>query len=167
MTYSSRSTALLAALLMSATPLATPAQAQAPATCGSLLTDAELTKAVGTPMRAIGNGVRGSGHTECKWMLAGQGAFKTLAVIFEDDSALKAADAATAARLFETYVSSAEQTGKSKRSPLPGVGERAAIIEVSEQTQVIVQRTDGVARIISNGLSRAQVTAIAQALMTP
>ncbi len=131
------------------------------------MTDAEITKAVGTPMRAIGNDVRGPGHTECKWMLAGQGAFKTLAVIFEDETALTAARAATSEKLFETYVSSAEQTGKSKRNPLPGVGLRAAIIDVSEQTQVIVQRTDGVARIITNGLSRAQVTAIAQALMTP
>ena len=165
MTYSSR--VRFAALLVGATLLAPPVRAQVPVTCGSLITDAELTKAVGTPMRAIGNDARGPGHTECKWMLAGQGAFKTLAVIFEDESALKAANAATAAKLFETYVSSAEQTGKSKRSPLPGVGQRAAIIDVSEQTQVIVQRTDGVARIITNGLSRAQVTAIAQALMTP
>jgi hypothetical protein len=156
-----------AALIVSATLLTTPARAQAPATCGSLITDAELAKVVGTPMRAIGNDVRGPGHTECKWMLAGQGAFKTVAVIFEDESALKSAHAATSASLFETYVSSAEQTGKSKRSPLPGVGQRAAIIDVSEQTQVIVQRTDGVARIITNGLSRPQVTAIAQALMTP
>jgi hypothetical protein len=147
--------------------LASPAFAQTPATCGSLVTDAEVTKAVGTAMRAMGNDNRGPGHTECKWMLAGQGAFKTLAVIFEDQSALKAANAATPAALFETYVSSAEQTGKSKRTPLAGVGQKAAIVEVSEQTQTIVQRTDGVARIITNGLTRAQVTALAQALMAP
>lgn len=156
-----------AALIIGATLLTPTVYAQAPVTCGSLITDAEITKAVGTPMRAMGNDVRGRGHTECKWMLAGQGAFKTLAVIFEDQSALEAANAATSAKLFETYVTSAEQTGKSKRVPLTGVGQRAAIIDVSEQTQVIVQRTDGVARIITNGMSRAQVTAIAQALMTP
>jgi hypothetical protein len=147
--------------------LVAPVHGQVPATCGSLITDAEITKAVGAAMRAIGNDTRGPGHTECKWMLAGQGAFKTLAVIFEDESALKAAQAATSAKLFETYVSSAEQTGKSTRSPLPGVGQRAAIIDVSEQTQVIVQREDGVARIITNGMSREQITALARALMTP
>ena len=158
--------AAFAALLLGATLVTTPVHAQGPVTCGSLVTDAELTKVVGTPMRAIGNDVRGPGHTECKWMLSGQGAFKTVAVILEDQAAIKALGD-TAAKLFETYVSSAEQTGKSQRVPLAGVGQRAAIIDVSEQTQVIVQRTDGVARIITNGLSRAQVTALAQALMTP
>ncbi|HKY22513.1 MAG TPA: hypothetical protein VJM31_14975 [Vicinamibacterales bacterium] len=154
--------ALLAALLVPATALVQPV-----AHCSALITDAEVTKAVGTAMRAMGSDERGKGTTECKWMLAGQGAFKTLFVGLETLASQSVTSTGSVDKLFELYVSTAEEQGKSKRTALPGVGQKAAIIAVSEQTQTIIQRTDGVVKIVSNGLTRAQITALAQDVMTP
>jgi hypothetical protein len=120
---------LAAALLL----LPSLASAQPPPTCTALITDAEVTKAVGV----------------------------------HDLSAVKQTMQGTPAKLFETYASTAEELGKTTRTPVAGVGQQAAIVKVEQQTQLLIQRADGFVRVVANGLSNAQLTAIARAIMTP
>jgi hypothetical protein len=156
---------LLLPALASAQPA--PTLAQPAPTCAALITDAEVTRAVGAVMENMGPDTRGTGVTECSWMLRGQGPLKTLFVGVHDLTAVKATMQGTPAKLFETYASTAEELGKTTRTPVAGVGQQAAIVKVEQQTQLLIQRADGFVRVVANGLSNAQLTAIARAIMTP
>ncbi len=154
------------AVICSASP--TAQKPGASPTCATLLTAAELTTAVGVAMQDMGADQRGVGETECDWMLRGAGGFKTVAVQFFDLGAVKAnSSAPTLEKFFEQYVSAAEGVPKPKRELLPGIGNKAAFVPADPQVLVIVQRTDGVARIVGNNLTKAQITAVARAVATP
>jgi len=140
----------------------------APATCMTLLTADELTKAVGAKLEDMGADTRSEGETECPWMLRGGGAFKTVSVQFFDSRHIKASpNESTPDKFFETYVSAAEGVGSGKRELLKGIGQKAAFVPSDPQTLVIVQRADGIARIVANGLTKAQTIAVARAVATP
>jgi hypothetical protein len=147
-----------------------PAVAQSPVTCMTLLTADELTKAVGAGFADMGGETRGEGETECPWMLrGGSGGFKTVSVQFYDLRAVKAnPSAATLAAFFEQIVAAAEDPAAgTKREALAGVGQRAAFVSTDPQVLAVVQRADGVARIVGNNLTKAQITAVARAVATP
>lgn len=142
--------------------------AQAPSampTCATLLTSAALTAAVGETFKDLGTEVARSGATECEWAFRlGTAGAKTLSVTFYDVEALKASPAyASADEYFESVVSGAER-GAVKRETLPGVGLKAAFVATTPQSLVVVQRADGVARVVGNNISKPQMTAIAQAM---
>jgi hypothetical protein len=140
----------------------------APSTCATLLTADEITKATGGKFQDMGARPRSEGETECPWMLRGDGPFRTVSVQFFDSRHIKASpNASTPEAFFETYVAAAEGVATGKREMLPGVGQKAAFVPTSPQTLVIVQRADGVARIVANGLDRAQITAVARAVAAP
>ena len=143
------------------TSVATPA-------CSTLLTVEELTKAVGEKMTEMGARTRGPGETECPWMLrGGSTGFKTVAVQFYDLDAIKTSPAApTLDAFFETLVSAAEGVASGKRQMLSGIGQKAAFVPTDPQVLAVVQRADGVARIVGNNLTKAQMT-VAQAVATP
>jgi hypothetical protein len=71
------------------------------------------------------------------------------------------------AQLYERIVSGAEGVATGKRQPLAGVGEQAAYVPTAPQGLVVVLRADGVARIVANNVSKAQLTAVAKALAAP
>lgn len=144
-------------------------QTGATPTCSTLLTAEELTTIIGEKMKDMGARPRAAGETECPWMLAGgSSGFKTVAVQFYDLSNIKATEnAATPDAFFETLVSSAEGVASGKREMLPGIGRRAAFVPTTPQVLAIVQRPDGVARIVGNNLTKAQITAVARAVATP
>jgi hypothetical protein len=153
--------------------LSNAASAQTSATvpaCATLLTAEELTKAVGETMKDMGPRIRESGESECPWMLhGGSTGFKTVAVQFYDLKVIKAATtASTLPTFFEEIVSAAEgaASGK-KREMLPGIGQNAAFVPTDPQVLAVVQRPDGVARIVGNNLTKAQITAVARAVATP
>ncbi len=50
---------------------------------------------------------------------------------------------------------------------LPGIGRKAVFVPTDPQVLAVVQRNDGVARIVGNNLTKAQITAIARAVATP
>lgn len=157
-------------LLVSGLLLAAPtvAGAQAP-TCMTLLTADELTKAVAAGFEDMGGRPRDAGETECPWMLRGGGGFKTVSVQFYDLQAVKASPTSpTLESFFEMIVSSGEEAAAGKkREPLAGIGHKAAFVPTDPQVLAVVQRADGVARIVGNNLTRAQITAVARAVATP
>jgi hypothetical protein len=143
--------------------------ASAPPTCSTLLTADELTKAVGEKMADMGARPRAAGETECPWMLrGGSSGFKTVAVQFYDLSNIKAnLNASTPDTFFESLVSAAEGVASGKRELLAGVGRKAAFVPTTPQVLAVVQREDGVARIVGNNLTKAQITAVARAVAAP
>ena len=159
---------LLAVAVLLASPSA--AHAQTPPTCTTLLTADELTKAVGAGFADMGARERGEGETECPWMLrGGSGGFKTVSVQFYDLTAVKASqNASTLDAFFEQVVASGEvAAGGKKREALAGIGQKAAFVPTDPQVLAVVQRADGIARIVGNNLTKAQITAVARAVATP
>jgi hypothetical protein len=111
---------------------------------------------------------RGKGETECAWMSRGSGGFKTLAVTFYDQSAIKVSPtASTGDAFFEMLVKAAEASTSTTREVIAGVSQHAAFVPTSPQTLAVVHVPDGVARIVANGLTKAQTIAIAKAVATP
>jgi hypothetical protein len=146
----------------------TAAHAQTPV-CATLLTAEELKTAVGATMENMGAQTRESGESECPWMLRGPAGFKTVSVQFYDLTMIKASTTvSTLPAFFEEIVSAAEgaASGK-KREMLTGIGQKAAFVPTDPQVLAVVQRADGVARIVGNNLTKAQITAVARAVATP
>jgi hypothetical protein len=160
--------AATAVVLLSNIASAQPASA-VPA-CATLLTADELTKIIGEKMQDMGPRVRESGESECGWMLrGGSKGFKTVSVQFYDMKVVKASpNAPTLPAFFEQIVSSGElaASGK-KREMLPGIGDKAAFVPTDPQVLAVVQRPDGVARIVGNNLTKAEITGVARAVVTP
>jgi hypothetical protein len=135
----------------------------------ALLTADELTKAVGEAMTDIGAKTRAVGETECPWMLrGGTSGFKTVSVQFYDLQSIKASPSApTLEAAFEQIVAAGEGVASGKRQLVPGIGQKAAFVPTDPQGLVVVQRADGVARIVANNLTKAQIVAVARAVATP
>jgi hypothetical protein len=160
--------ACAAALLSLSTALHGQAKADAAPTCATLFTADELLKAVGPDFKDMGAQTRGEGETECAWMArGGSKGFQTVSVQFYDLRAVKASNSSTLPALFETFVSAAEGMASGKRQLLPGIGQQAAFVPTDPQVLVMVQRADGLARIVGNNLTKAQITAVATAIAAP
>lgn len=140
--------------------------AAAPPTCATLLPAAALAKAVGTSMNDMGVDDRGEGRTECSWMARGGSAgFRSVAVQFADMRAVAAhGEAPGLDPYFELEVASAEAAGSARREVLDGIGRKAAFVAAAPQMVVVVQRAEGVARIVGNNLTKAQITAVARVI---
>jgi len=137
-----------------------------PPTCMTLLTGDELTSAVGVKFENMGGEEKGGGESSCPWMLRGS-SFKTVNVQFYNlayitDTTFKTSDA-----WFEQVVSATEGVSAKKREMLAGIGQKAAFVAADPQVLAVVQRADGVARIVANNLTKAQITAVARAVATP
>jgi hypothetical protein len=141
----------------------------APATCSTLLTAEELAKAVVSGFKDMGARPRAAGETECPWMLSGGSeGFKTVSVQFYDLTAIKASTKPTLDAYFEMIVLGAEAAASGKkREPLAGIGQKAVFVPTDPQVLAVVQRADGVARIVGNNLTKAQIAALARAVATP
>lgn len=152
-------------------PTIARAQTSAPTpACATLLTADELTKAVGAGMKDMGATVRESGESECPWMVrGGSKGFKTVSVQFYDMKVIKAStNAPTLPTFFELIVSSGEDAAPGKkREMLKGIGQNAAFVPADPQVLAVVQRPDGVARIVGNNLTKAEISAVALAVATP
>ena len=150
----------------------TAAQAQKPAgkpMCATLLTADELAKAVVAGFQDMGADEREAGESSCPWMLrGGKDGFKTVNVQFYTLAAVKTSPMApTAEKFFEMLVKAAEESNNKKRETLPGIGVAAAFVAADPQVAAFVQRADGVARIVGNNLTKAHITAVAKAVVTP
>ncbi len=150
-------------------PGAASANKSATPMCATLLTAEELSKAVVAGFQDMGAEEREPGASSCPWMLrGGANGFKTVNVEFSNTAYIKTTpNASTADKYFEMLVTAAEESNNKKREILPGIGQRAAFIAADPQVGAFVQRADGVARIVANGLTKAQITAVARAVATP
>ena len=167
MSYVSARSLLAAGVLLLA-PSAAPAQT--PPTWMTLLTADELTKAVSAGFADMGAQERDPGETECPWMLrGGSSGFKTVSVQFYDLRAVKSnPNASTLDAFFEQIVAGGEEAASGKkREALAGVGQKAVFVATDPQVLAVVQRADGVARIVGNNLTKAQITAVARAVAAP
>ncbi len=160
--------------MMRSLPLAVPllfaaalVHAQTPAEPSAVRCDAVLTPEEATAI--VGDGYQGPavdeprpGFTRCEW----QGDGSNFGFSFASLKAL-AGDQRTADEEFEFNVLALEDD-TTKREPLPGVGVKAAVLPAGDDTlAVVVQRTDGVARMITYKIEREKVLALARALATP
>jgi len=150
-------TSALVLLAAGVSAAAFPVRAAEAATCAELLTAAEVTAAAGAGFEAVGPEDRGNGETMCPWMARG-GGFKTVALTFWSGK-----DAA----FFDDLVGSAESVTGGKREALPGAGRRAALVRYEEQLTLVLETADGVGRLITNGVTPAQVKALAVAVAGP
>jgi hypothetical protein len=156
-------------LISASAPQGVHAQSNATLKCAALLTADELTKIIGEKMTDMGPRQRGTGETECPWMLrGGSGGFKTVAVQFYESSSIKESPTApTPDKYFEMLVAAAEATGSGKREILQGIGQKAAFVQAAPQVTAFVQLADGIARIVGNNLTKVQMTAVASAVAAP
>jgi hypothetical protein len=145
-------------------------QANTNLTCTTLLTADELTAAVGARMTASDPPPPGEvGETECQWTLrVGAGMLITVALRFYDLRYVKAhALAPTLESLFALEADAAEGETQGKRQALSGIGDKAIIVSYGAYMVSVVQRTDGIAKITANNLTREQVAAVARAVAAP
>ncbi len=171
---SSRTRALSIALAFAAAAVLSPSRPSAQTssagpTCMTLLTADEVAKAVAPGFQNMGGEERSKGETECPWMLRGGSAgFKTVSVQFYTAAFIKEGTANnTLDAFFENIVSAGEDTSSKKREMLPGIGLKAAFVAVDPQVLGVVQLATGVARIVGNNLTKAQMTAVARAVAAP
>lgn len=147
------------------------AHAQAPdATCTRLMPAEKLQIAMGQGMKVANAGVDKSGKIECAWMRRAPDPFATLSIEYYDKTAIAATspdNAGTAAELYERIVAPHEERTRSKREPINGVGQRAALVPADPQRLVVIERDGAVLRIVMNGASKAQAVAVAKAISAP
>ena len=156
-------TSTFALLAVTFSVAAAAAAAEAP-TCAALLTAAELEAAAGKGFEDMGPSRSGVGHTECPWM-SRTGGFKIVALTFWDESGVRdelESDGGPA-ELFETQVKSMEEVAGTKRETIAGVA-GGALLKNAEQLVAFLKTSGGLARVVANGLTKAQVTALAKAV---
>jgi hypothetical protein len=146
---------------------ASAAYAQAPADPSAVRCDAVLTAAEAAAI--VGEGYAGPavdeprpGFTRCEW----QGTDSNFGFTFASLKTL-ADDGTTADKAFEGDVSAVE-AGTNTRELVPDVGVRTAIVPVGDDALlVVVQRADGVARMIVYKVDRDKALALARAIAAP
>ena len=153
----------LAVLLL----FAATAHAQSPAEpsavrCDAVLTPEEAVAVVGDGYQGPAVGEPRPGFTSCDW----QGDGSNFGFTFASLKAL-ADEQRTADDEFEFDVLALENE-TTKRELLPGVGVKAAVLPAGDDAlAVVVQRADGVARMITYRIEREKVLALARALAAP
>ena len=156
--------------------------AQAPAaatpTCMTLLTDAEVNKALGA-IPAKEKKTLDPGNTSCSWArqspLTG---ITTLSMGFVGLAGIKGFDKytveswgetwpATLPRFYDRSLKVQTDIAQTRGEALPGIGQRATLFAGGAMTTIVIQRPDGIATIVGVNVSRKEALALAQAIVTP
>jgi hypothetical protein len=152
--------------LASVAPLAVSAQQPQALRCASLLTGDEIQRAVGETFANVDALSRRAGSSECAWIARGPKGAKSVFVEFFDLTYIKSGpDGDNTLESFFTRM--AEPSATANVQPLPGVGLKAVVVRADPQRAAYVQLADGVARIVTNNLTEAQVVAVARAVASP
>jgi hypothetical protein len=139
------------------------ARAQQALPCSQLLSAAAMKKATGQPLEVVDSVMRGVGTSECTWMARGATGFKTAMITLVDPEALKKAEL-TPAQQFATSVKATEEVSGKKHEVLSGVGVQAALILNDQQTVTYLETSAGFVTLLTTGLTRPQVVAVAKAI---
>ncbi len=94
-------------------------------------------------------------ESTCTWMIMTTTPPKRVTVIF-----------VRGAQDFEKQATAFDALGM-KREALSGIGMKAALVHATPMIYIAVQQREGIARINTNGLTRAQTIAVAKAVATP
>jgi len=135
--------------------------------CAQLLSADQVKTIFGAGMAAAVPKQHENGESECVWRRGNGAAAASLAVRFFDRHAIGSNPVSrTMDGYYEMLVKAGEEAGEKKREPVAGVP-RASLIQASPQILVLVQRSDGVARVVLGNLNRAQAVAVAKVIATP
>ena len=153
---------------MSATTRSAASAAQAKVYCATLLQASELA-AISPGAKEMDAFDHGEGHSACTWSVPGNGDANTLALTFWESAGMSSAlvPADSPEEFFEIYVKSAEEVRSTKREVLRGVGLRSALFRTGTVRELYVLTRAGMAHLVSDGLSDAQVEAIGKAVAAP
>lgn len=132
--------------------------------CAQLLSADQLKATVGAGMVAAAPKQHQTGESECVWRRGNSAATVSLAMRFFDRRAINSNPVSrTLDGFYEMLVTAGEEAGEKKREPVVGLP-RASLVQADAQILVVVQRTDGVARVVFGNFSRAQAVAVARAI---
>lgn len=139
----------------------TPAPVVA-AGCARLFSAEQLRAALGATVDPVAQPQRDPKVLECGWARAG-GA--TITLQYFDRKAIDANPVThTQDGYFEMIVSASEEAVGKKREVVAGVVPRAVTVQGQTQLLLVVQRVDGVARILLGNITRQQAAALARAM---
>jgi len=154
--------AIAAAACVFAVRATTAAQDASVTRCDAVLTQAEAVAIVGDSYQGPAVDEPSPGFTRCEW----QGSGSNFGFTFANLTAL-ARDQTTAEKMFDIDLQAVE-TETRKREALPGIGINAATVDLGDDAALIeVQRTDGVARMITYKIDREKRLALAKAIVAP
>ncbi len=148
-------------------PVALKAQTP-PAKCAQVLNAEQVRGAVGMTLTVLVQEKADAGVTECSWTRSGgaeTGGGPTIRVQFFDRNAISANPVVhTSDGYYDMIASAAEEIAGRKREVVAGVAAKAAMVQGNSQILVLVQRGDGIARVVLANLTKVQATAIARAI---
>jgi hypothetical protein len=150
-------------LIASSAPWAQPG----PVKCAQVLTAEQVRAAVGAALEVVAQKKPEVGVSECNWSRAGAAAASgaNIRLQFFERAAISANPVVhTPDGYYDMIASAAEEIAGRKRDAVAGVTGRAATVQGSTQTLLVVQRPDGVARVVLGNMTKAQVAAIARAI---
>ncbi len=155
--------------------IATTASAQpAPIKCTQVLTAEQVRAVVGATLKVGALQKAEAGVTDCNWSRTGgaeTGSGPTIRVQFFERTAISANPVVSSPDgYYEMIASAAEEIAGRKREAitgLPNAGTRAATVQGSAQILVLVQRADGIARVVLGNLTKAQAAAVARVIAGP
>jgi acetyl-CoA acetyltransferase len=136
--------------------------------CATALSTVELA-AISPGAEEISALVRADGHSECAWSVKGQGEANTLSLTFWEPRSMAEAlvPAESPEAFFEIYVESAESVRGKKREALTGVGQRSALFRDGNVRELYLLTKTGVAHLVTDALTDAQLEAVARAVAAP
>lgn len=138
------------------------AQATVSPRCAELLSAEQVRATLGAGLSATAQTPRDPKVVECAWSRAG-GA--SISLQFFDRKAIDANPVThTPDGYYEMIVSAGEEAVGKKREPVTGMTSRAAFVQGQTQLLLVVQRADGVARILLGNVTRPQAAAVARAI---
>ena len=138
--------------------------------CAKLMPAEKLQTAIGKGMKTASAEIEKSGKLACAWMRRDPDPFATVSIEFYDKKAIAATapdNAGTANDLYERMITPHEERTKLKREPIAGVGKRAVLVPADPQRLVVIERDGALVRVVMNGASKAQATAVAKAIAAP
>lgn len=148
--------------VISCVPAIGAAQATVSPRCAELLPAEQVRATLGAGLNATAQAARDPKVLECAWSRA-SGTSMTLQ--FFDRKAIDANPVThTVDGYFELIVSAAEEAVGKKREPVAGMPSRASFVQGQTQLLLVVQRADGVVRILLGNVTRSQAAALARAI---
>jgi len=130
--------------------------------CAQLLSIEQVRTAIGAGLDATAQAPRDPKVLECAWSRAGG---VTVSLQFFDRKAIDANPVThTPDGYYEMIVSASEDAVGRKREPVAGLASRASFVQGQTQLLLVVQRADGVARVLLANVTRPQAAALARAI---
>ena len=159
--------ALIAAIALTLLPYSMARAQSLSAKCLQVLTAEQVRTVFGAGLDVAAQNKVEVGVSECTWSRVGaaSGVGPSIRMQFFDRAAISSNPIVHSVDgYFDMIASTAEEIAGRKREPVVGVATRAVTVQGNSQLLLVVQRSDGVARVILGNVSRAQAIATAKAI---